>query len=86
MRFIFKTSYAQDLRLAKHGGHLFWYGLLGLALLAALLGAAEVGVQLFAAVRPTPWLAMASALCSLAASVARIVAQPRMRHDGHQDQ
>lgn len=57
-----------------------------LALLAALLGAAEVGVQMFAAVRPTPWLAMASALCSLAASVARIVAQPRMRHDGHQAQ
>lgn len=35
MRFIFKTSYEQDLRLAKHPGHLFWYGLLGLALLAA---------------------------------------------------
>ena len=35
MRFIFKTDYAQDLRLAKHGGHLFWYGLLGLLLLAA---------------------------------------------------
>lgn len=52
-----------------------------LALLAAVLGAAEVGVQLFAAVRPTPYLAMASALLSLAASIARLVAQPRM-HDG----
>ncbi len=28
MRFIFKTSYAQDVNLARHGGHVFWYGLL----------------------------------------------------------
>ena len=28
MRFLFKTDYAQDIRLAKHGGHVFWYGLL----------------------------------------------------------
>jgi branched-chain amino acid transport system permease protein len=35
MRFIFKTSYAQDIDLAKHGGHRFWYGLLLLALMAA---------------------------------------------------
>ena len=35
MRFIFKTDYDQDIRLAKHGGHVFWYGLLMLALLAA---------------------------------------------------
>ena len=35
MRFIFKTSYAQDIRLARHGGHVFWYSVLLLALLAA---------------------------------------------------
>ncbi|MCY7308278.1 MAG: branched-chain amino acid ABC transporter permease [Rhodoferax sp.] len=35
MRFIFKTNYGQDIRLAKHGGHVFWYSLLMLALLAA---------------------------------------------------
>ena len=35
MRFIFKTGYEQDIRLAKHGGQVFWYGLLMLALLAA---------------------------------------------------
>jgi branched-chain amino acid transport system permease protein len=35
MRFIFKTDYDQDIRLAKHGGHVFWYGLLGLFLAAA---------------------------------------------------
>ncbi|MES2361701.1 MAG: branched-chain amino acid ABC transporter permease [Pseudomonadota bacterium] len=35
MRFIFKTSYAQDIRLAKHGGYKFWYGLLLAALVAA---------------------------------------------------
>lgn len=33
MRFIFKTNYEQDIRLAKHGGHVFWYG----ALIAALV-------------------------------------------------
>ncbi|MDM0011043.1 branched-chain amino acid ABC transporter permease [Variovorax sp. J22P168] len=35
MRYIFKTSYAQDIALARHGGHVFWYGLLCVALLAA---------------------------------------------------
>ncbi len=35
MRFIFKTSYEQDIQLVKHGGQAFWYGLLGLALLSA---------------------------------------------------
>jgi branched-chain amino acid transport system permease protein len=35
MRFIFKTDYAQDLRLAKHPGHIFWYSALMLTLAAA---------------------------------------------------
>jgi len=35
MRFLFKTSYLQDIRLVKHGGQAFWYGALVLALLAA---------------------------------------------------
>lgn len=35
MRFIFKTDYGQDLKLAKHPGHVFWYGALMLVLLAA---------------------------------------------------
>ncbi len=35
MRYIFKTDYDQDIRLAKHGGHTFWYGALGAALLLA---------------------------------------------------
>jgi len=35
MRFIFKTSYAQDITLARHGGHVFWYGLLGVLLVVA---------------------------------------------------
>lgn len=35
MRFIFKTSYDQDIVLAKHGGHVFWYSALGVVLLAA---------------------------------------------------
>ena len=40
MRFIFKTDYAQDIKLAKHGGHVFWYGALcaALALAPWLLG------------------------------------------------
>jgi branched-chain amino acid transport system permease protein len=41
MRFIFKTDYAQDIRLVKHGGHVFWYGLLMAALLAAPWWAGE---------------------------------------------
>lgn len=47
-----------------------------LALLSALLSAVEIGVQVLAVVRPTPWFAMAAALTSLAAALARIVAQP----------
>lgn len=35
MRFIFKTDYDQDIRLAKHPGHVFWYGLLLLSLIAS---------------------------------------------------
>ncbi|CAM8670533.1 LivM ABC-type branched-chain amino acid transport system, permease component [Comamonadaceae bacterium] len=35
MRFIFKTDYAQDIKLAKHGGHVFWYSTLIALLLAA---------------------------------------------------
>src|SRR5436853_7490329 len=35
MRFIFKTDYAQDIRLFQHGGQVFWYGLLLLLLLLA---------------------------------------------------
>ena len=35
MRFIFKTDYVQDIRLFQHGGQVFWYGVLGVLLLAA---------------------------------------------------
>lgn len=35
MRFTFKTDYNQDVRLLKHGGMAFWYGVLGIFLLAA---------------------------------------------------
>jgi len=35
VRFIFKTDYAQDIRLIKHGGQAFWYGFLMLAMLVA---------------------------------------------------
>jgi branched-chain amino acid transport system permease protein len=41
MRFLFKTDYEQDLRLFKHGGQVFWYGLLVLLLLAAPFAAGE---------------------------------------------
>ena len=37
MRFLFKTDYEHDIRLFKHGGQRFWYGLLVLLLLAAPL-------------------------------------------------
>jgi branched-chain amino acid transport system permease protein len=35
MRFIFKTDYDQDIRLARHGGQLAWYGALALLMVAA---------------------------------------------------
>lgn len=41
MRFIFKTDYEQDIRLAKHAGHRFWYGLLFVLLLLAPWWAGE---------------------------------------------
>ena len=41
MRFLFKTSYDQDLRLFKHGGQVFWYSALGVVLLAAPWWASE---------------------------------------------
>ena len=37
MRNIFKTSYVQDIRLFEHSGHVFWYGLLLIAVFAAPL-------------------------------------------------
>ncbi|MFO1301037.1 MAG: branched-chain amino acid ABC transporter permease [Burkholderiaceae bacterium] len=41
MRFIFKTSYDQDIDLARHGGHRFWYSALVIALLLAPWGLPE---------------------------------------------
>jgi len=41
MRFLFKTSYDQDLRLFRHSGQVFWYGLLAAVLLAAPWWASE---------------------------------------------
>ncbi|CAN7380999.1 branched-chain amino acid ABC transporter permease [Pseudorhodoferax sp. LjRoot39] len=41
MRFLFKTGYAQDIALAKHEGHRFWYGLLLVALVLAPLALPE---------------------------------------------
>ena len=37
MRFIFKTRYDQDIDLFPHGGAVFWYSLLAVALVAAPL-------------------------------------------------
>lgn len=41
MHFIFKTDYVQDIRLVKHPGQLFWYGMLLTALMAAPLWASS---------------------------------------------
>ena len=35
MRFIFKTTYDQDINMAKHSGHVFWYSVLLVCLIAA---------------------------------------------------
>ena len=34
MRFIFKTNYAQDINIARHGGDRLWYSLLIILMLA----------------------------------------------------
>lgn len=52
-----------------------------LAILSAILSAVEIGVQVMAVVRPTPWFAMGAAVVSLAAGLARLVAQPEMRDE-----
>ena len=41
MRFVFKTDYDQDVRLFKHSGQIFWYGMLMAVLLVAPLGVGE---------------------------------------------
>ena len=41
MRFLFKTNYRQDVRLFKHNGQRFWYGLLLLGVLLAPLAMDE---------------------------------------------
>lgn len=41
MRFLFKTDYNQDIRLFKHEGMVFWYGVLGALLLLAPVLLAE---------------------------------------------
>lgn len=51
-----------------------------LALLSAVLSGVEIGVQLLASARPTPYFAMAAAVSSMAAGIARVVSQPKM-HD-----
>jgi branched-chain amino acid transport system permease protein len=45
VRFLFKTDYAQDLRLFKHGGQVFWYGLLVALVLAAPFAVGEYGMS-----------------------------------------
>ena len=45
MRFLFKTDYAHDLKLFKHGGQVFWYGLLVVLLLAAPFAVGEYGMS-----------------------------------------
>ncbi|MDT7834617.1 branched-chain amino acid ABC transporter permease [Aquabacterium sp. OR-4] len=45
MRFLFKTSYEQDIRLVEHSGQSFWYGLLGLAAISAPLWAGDYALS-----------------------------------------
>jgi branched-chain amino acid transport system permease protein len=41
MRYLFKTRYEQDLRVQRHGGDLFWYGLLAVVMLVLPMLAGE---------------------------------------------
>ncbi|MGE0316108.1 MAG: branched-chain amino acid ABC transporter permease [Lautropia sp.] len=44
MRFLFRTSYDQDIAIARHAGHRFWYGLLVLLLLLAPWWSGDYGL------------------------------------------
>lgn len=52
-----------------------------LAIMAAVLSGGEVLAQLLAPAYPGPWFAGGSALLCLAATLARIVAQPKLHRD-----
>ena len=41
MHYLFKTTYKQDLRVWRHGGHIFWYSLLAVVLLVLPMVAGE---------------------------------------------
>jgi len=45
MRYVFKTHYAQDLQLARHGGQVFWYSLLMALMLAAPIWAGDYALS-----------------------------------------
>lgn len=45
MRYIFKTHYAQDIQLVRHGGQVFWYSLLMAAMLAAPMWSGDYGLS-----------------------------------------
>ena len=47
MRFLFKTDYAQDVRLFRHSGQVFWYALLAVALLGLPLVLPEAWREYF---------------------------------------
>ena len=49
-----------------------------LAILASLLSGVDVGMQLFASIRPSVWLSIAAGLASVAAAGSRFVAQEKL--------
>lgn len=50
-----------------------------LSILTAVLSSVEVGVQILAAERPTPYFAAAAAITGLLAAIARIISQAGMK-------
>lgn len=56
-----------------------------LAILTAILSAAEVGVQILAAEKPSPYFAGAAAITGLLAAIARILSQAGMSNGQAKD-
>src|SRR6266550_2821743 len=91
MRFIFKTGYAQDIRLFQHGGQVFWYGLL-LLLLVGYTGQISLGHAAFLAVGAyteallqgagVPFVVSLSCAALFSAVVGIIVGLPALRLKG----
>jgi branched-chain amino acid transport system permease protein len=70
MRTVFKTSYGADIGLFRHGGDVFWYGLLALIMIALpyLLGEFFLGEEINVLIWALAGLGLMSGCSGMAAT------------------